>query len=78
MAFLEFILTAILILIILGYISKFLLKLYLTRLARKMGAFRQEEERSFGETYIKDTTSKDKIVNKDIGDYIDYEEIDKN
>jgi len=77
MAFLEFILTVFLILIILGYVSKFLLKLYFTRLARKMGAFREEEDRHFGETYIKNTASKDKIVNKDIGDYIDYEEIDK-
>jgi len=45
-------------------------------MAKKMGLFDIDNEHKAGETYIKDTVSKDKIVTKDVGDYIDYEEID--
>jgi len=76
-AFLRFILIAFLVLTILGYISRFLLKIFLLRLAKKMN-HQQEEDRGskVGETYIKGNPTKDKVVDKNIGDYVDYEEID--
>lgn len=76
-AFLRFILIAFLVLTILGYILRFLLRIYLTRLARKMSNHQEEDRgQKVGDTYIKDTTSKEKVVDKNVGDYVDFEEID--
>jgi hypothetical protein len=76
LAFLRFILIVFLVLTVLGYISRFLLRIFLTRLARKMTNPQEDKGQKVGDTYIKDTTSKEKIVDKNVGDYVDFEEID--
>lgn len=78
LAFLRFILITFLVLTILGFVFRLLLRLYLLRLARKIR--KQEEEynkgQQVGDSFIKNTTTKEKVVDNNIGDYIDYEEID--
>lgn len=76
LAFLRFILIAFLVLTVIGYIFRFILKLYITRLAKKMTNQDQHKGQKVGDAYIKNTSAKEKVVNKDVGDYVDYEEID--
>lgn len=74
-AFLRFILITFLVFTILGYVFRFLIKIYLTRLARKMSNQQQDRGQKVGETYIRETKTKEKVVNPSVGDYVDYEEI---
>jgi hypothetical protein len=76
LAFLRFVLITFLVLTLLGYILRFLLRIYLTRLARKMGAQEEDKGQKVGDAYIKGATSKEKKVDKNVGDYVDFEEID--
>ena len=76
-AFLRFILIAFLVLTILGYISRFLLRIFLTRLTRKMNNQQEENKgQKVGDTYIKGNPTKEKVVDKNVGDYVDFEEIE--
>jgi hypothetical protein len=36
----------------------------------------EDKGQKVGDTYIKDTTPKEKVVDKNVGDYVDFEEID--
>jgi len=74
--FLKFILITFLVLTILGYLSRFLLKIFLIRLAKKMNPTEDDKGQRIGDTYIKGNPSKEKVVDKEVGDYVDYEEID--
>ena len=76
LAFLRFIVIAFLVLTILGFISRLLLRIFLTRLARKMNNHEGDKGQKVGDTYIKETTTKEKVVDKNVGDYVDFEEID--
>jgi hypothetical protein len=76
LAFLRFVLIAFLILTALGYISRFLLRIYLTRLARKMNSHVEDKGQKVGDSYIKSSSAKEKMVDKNVGDYVDYEEVD--
>ena len=76
-AFLRFILIAFLVLTILGYISRFLLRIFLTRLANKINNQQEENKgQKVGDAFIKGNPTKEKVVDKNVGDYVDYEEID--
>lgn len=76
LAFLRFILIAFIVLSILGFISRILLRIFLTRLARKMSNPLEDKGQKVGDTYIKDTSAKEKVVDKNVGDYVDFEEVD--
>lgn len=76
LGFLRFILITFLVLTILGYVFRLFLRIYLTRLARKMANQEEYKGQKVGDTYIKNSSSKEKVVSNDIGDYVDYEEID--
>lgn len=76
LGFLKFILIAFLVLTILGFIARLLLRIFLTRLARRMTNQQEDKGQKVGDTYIKDTTPKEKVVDKNVGDYVDFEEID--
>jgi len=77
LGFLKFILYAFLVLTILGYISRFLLKIFLIRLAKKMNNHEESKKgQKVGDAYIKGNTTKEKVVDKNVGDYVDFEEID--
>jgi hypothetical protein len=75
LTFFKIILIIFLVLTILGYVSRFLLKIFLIRLAKKMNPTENDKGQRVGDTYIKDTPTKEKVVNKNIGDYVDFEEI---
>jgi len=76
LGFLRFILVAFLIFTVVGYIFRFLLKIYISRLAQRMNSNNQNKGEKVGDTFIKKTNTKEKVLNKDIGDYVDYEEVD--
>lgn len=73
--FLRFVLIVFLVLVLLGFISRILLRVFLKRLARKMGYQEPARERKEGETHINTTPRHDKKVNGDVGEYVDFEEI---
>lgn len=75
LALLRFILIAFLVLTILGWIARLFLRIYLTRLAKRMQNNTEDKGQKVGETYIKDTASKGKVVDKSVGDYVDFEEV---
>jgi len=76
MWFLKFILIVFIVLTVLGWIGRIFLRIYLARLARRMQQqYEAEKGQKVGETYIKDTASKEKIVDKTVGDYVDFEEV---
>lgn len=76
LAFFKFVLITFFVLTLLGYFLRFALRIYLTRLARRMGQQQEDKGQKVGDTYIKGTTTKEKIVDKNVGDYVDFEEID--
>lgn len=75
LAVLRFILIFFLVITVLGWIARLFLRIYLTRLARRMQNQAEDKGQKVGETYIKDTTTKEKVVDKNIGDYVDFEEV---
>ena len=75
LAVLRFILIFFLVITVLGWIARLALRIFLSRLARKVQNQAEDKGQKVGETYIKDTTSKEKVGDKNVGDYVDFEEI---
>ncbi len=75
LALLRFILIAFLVLTVLGWIGRLFLRIYLSRLAHRMQNNTEDKGQKVGETYIKDTVSKEKVVDKNVGNYVDFEEV---
>ena len=74
---LRFILIVFLVLTILGYLSRFLLKLFLLRLAKKINKQQEADKgQKVGDAYIKANQTKEKVVDRNVGDYVDFEEVD--
>jgi hypothetical protein len=74
---LRFILIVFLVLTVLGYLSRFLLKLFLLRLAKKINNQQEANKgQKVGDAYIKANQTKEKVVDKNVGDYVDFEEVD--
>ncbi|GEM_PF-438285 len=77
LGFLRFILIVFIVITVLGYISRFLLKIFLLRLAKKMNVQQEKDKgQKVGDAYIKGNPAKEKVVDKNVGDYVDFEEID--
>jgi hypothetical protein len=65
-----------LVIIVLGYVFRFVARLYLKRFQNKYNQSQnQPKQRPEGEVYVSKTVKKEKVVDKDVGDYIDYEEV---
>lgn len=75
LAILRFILIFFLVITVLGWIARLFLRIYLSRLARRMQNQTEDKGQKVGEAYIKDTNTKEKVVDKNVGDYVDFEEI---
>jgi hypothetical protein len=74
---LRFILIVFLVLTVLGYLSRFLLKLFLLRLAKKINKQQEANKgQKVGDAYIKASQTKEKVVDKNVGDYVDFEEVE--
>jgi hypothetical protein len=74
---LRFILIVFLVLTVLGYLSRFLLKLFLLRLAKKINKQQEADKgQKVGDAYIKANQTKEKVVDRNVGDYVDFEEVD--
>ena len=62
--------------IVLGYVFRFVARLYLKRFQNNYNQSQnKQKQRPEGEVYVSKTVKKDKVVDKDVGDYIDYEEV---
>ena len=60
------------------YVFPYLIKRFMGKMETRMNqqqGFEKEEDITIGETVI-DTKPKDKTSNKDVGEYVDYEEVD--
>jgi flagellar biosynthesis/type III secretory pathway M-ring protein FliF/YscJ len=75
MGVIKFFLILFLIFILLGYIARFILRLFFKRLEKKFNNQATEQQRPEGEVYVDKGRPKDKMVDKNIGDYVDYEEV---
>jgi hypothetical protein len=75
-AFLRFVLIAIIVIYLLGFIFRLFLRFYIKRMGKRYGWNAQEsEQRPEGDIKLKGTQPKSKKVDKDLGDYVDYEEV---
>ncbi len=74
--FLRFVLIAILVIYAVGFIFRLLLRFYIKRMGKKYGWNAQEsEQRPEGEIKVKGNRPQSKKVDKDLGEYVDYEEV---
>jgi hypothetical protein len=75
-AFLRFVLIAILVIYVLGFISRFLLRLYVKKMGKRYGWNTQEDEkRPEGEVKVTQSPRSNKKVDDSLGEYVDYEEV---
>ena len=79
MGFLKFIAIFFLVLFLLAQVSKLLLRYYLKKMQKRYkdqhNQYQRESTRE-GDVHMSHSPNKDKIVDKDVGDYVDYEEVD--
>ncbi len=73
--FLRFVFIFFLVLFLLGFVARILLQLFLRRIAKKMESHQRNQEQQTGDTFVKNTNERDKIIGKETGEYVDYEEI---
>ncbi|MFP4557318.1 MAG: DUF4834 family protein [Bacteroidales bacterium] len=68
-----------LIIVLLGYLSRFLLRIFVRRMQKRYNNEQQQQQkyrRKEGDVHVTKTPPKEKIVDKDVGEYVDYEEVD--
>lgn len=76
LAFLRFVLIAILVIYAVGFIFRLLLRFYIKRMGKRYGWNAQEsEQRPEGDIEVKGNRPQSKKVDKDLGEYVDYEEV---
>lgn len=85
----EFILTVLIIIVLLGLLFRllapFLLKLFIKRMQKRFGeqpngnnhSQNRRKQRPEGEITIEKKNSQEKVIDKNFGDYIDFEEEEK-
>ena len=62
---------------LIALIARFVLRNFFKRMQNQYNSSeRAGKQRPQGDVYVSKTPNKDKIVDKDVGDYIDYEEVD--
>lgn len=74
-AFLKFLFFFFLSLIILGFISRILLKIWLHRVFKRMNQNAANHYQNGNQTGSNDQPNKRKIIDGNEGDYVDYEEV---
>jgi hypothetical protein len=75
MGVIRFFLIFFLIFFLLGYIARFILRLFLKRLEKKFNNQAGGQQRPEGDVYVNKGRPKDKMVDQNVGDYVDYEEV---
>jgi hypothetical protein len=76
MGIIKFFLILFLIFFLLGYIARFMLRLFFKRVEKNFNSQNaQGHQRPEGDVYVNKGQQKGKIVDKNIGDYVDYEEV---
>ncbi|HCX99478.1 MAG TPA: hypothetical protein DG754_04985 [Bacteroidales bacterium] len=78
MFLIRFVFIFFLIIFLLGYVFRLFAGVFLKRFQNKYGGGQnQKQQRAEGDVYVSKTAQKEKIVDKDVGDYVDYEEVDE-
>ncbi len=73
---LRFILIFILVVFLLSFIFRLIINYFFKRLGKKYGGHGyNEESKPEGEVHVSRSPKKDKVVDKSVGEYIDYEEV---
>jgi len=66
-----------LILFLLAFVSRIALRRFFRRMQNQQDPRQQNKSnRREGDVYVTKNPQKDKIVDKDVGDYVDYEEVE--
>jgi uncharacterized protein YpmB len=74
---LRFIAIFFLVIFLLSLVSRLVIRYFFKRMGSQFESNNgQTQQRPEGEVYVKKTPKKDKIVDKNVGDYVDYEEVD--
>lgn len=78
MFLIRFILIFFLIILLLGYVFRLFARVFLKRFQHRYGGEQNhKQQRPEGDVYVSKTAQKEKVVDKDVGDYVDYEEVDE-
>jgi hypothetical protein len=78
MAVLRFLLIFFLVIFIISYIIRVLLRVFFKRMESNFNQQQQgRNSRPEGDVSVSKPPKHDKLVDKDVGDYVDYEEVDE-
>jgi hypothetical protein len=72
---LKFFAIVFLVIFLIGTIARIVLQSLFKRMGKKYGFYQEEQTRPEGDVTVNPTKQKNKIVNKDVGDYVDFEEV---
>ncbi len=74
--FLKFVVIAILVIYLLGFLFRLLLRYYIKRMAKRFEGFaNQTQSRPEGDITVDEPSKQRKKVDKNMGEYVDYEEV---
>ena len=72
---LKFFAIVFLVIFLIGMIARIVLQSLFKRMGKKYGFYQEKQTRPEGDVTVNPTKPKSKIVNKDVGDYVDFEEV---
>lgn len=76
MALARFILIMLIIFFIIRLITRFVLKKYIKNMQKRYENQHHQNNKDEGDVTIKSSSGSDKKIDHDVGDYVDYEEVD--
>jgi len=73
---LRFILIFILVVFLITFVFRLLFSYFIKHLGKKYGGYKYDEkEKKEGEVYVSRNPERDKVVDQNVGEYIDFEEV---
>jgi hypothetical protein len=72
---LKFFAIVFLVIFLIGMIARIVLQSFFKRMGKRYGFSQQDKSRPEGEVTVNQTRHTNKIVDKDVGDYVDYEDV---
>lgn len=76
MAVLRFLLIFFLVIFLISYIIRILARIFFRRMASDFNQQQGRKSRPEGDVSVSPPPKHDKMVDKDVGDYVDYEEVE--
>lgn len=72
---LKFFAIVFLVIFLIGMIARIVLQSFFKKMGKKYGFYQQQNSRPEGEVTVNQTRHKNKMMNKDVGEYVDYEDV---